>query len=331
MVAVDVRPSGADIAETSAARALRVGFGSLWLLDGLLQAQPGMFTMDMVSTIMQPAATGQPGWLSALVAWSIRLVTPHIVVFNALVVALQIAIGIMLLVGGRPRVVRAGAVLALIWAVLIWLFGEGLGQMLTGSGTALSGAPGSALVYAFAAVLILAYRGDDARAAGRSVATWAVVGLFTLSVALELNPLFFQSLGLSSVFGQTAMMAQPHLVAAPIAWLTNVSGAHPALVNALAVGLLAAAALATPWTARGRAGAVLLGGLLLLLFAEWWLGQDFGMPFGGMATDPNTAVPAAVLLFAGYLADRELRKGSGARAGQDAPRAAAGAVASRGA
>ena len=295
------------IDETPSARALRIGFGSLWLLDGLLQAQPGMFTMDMVSTIMQPAATGQPAWLASLIGWSIHVTTPHIVVFNTLVVALQLAIGILLLCGGRPRLVRTGAALALVWALVIWLFGEGLGQLLTGSASALSGAPGSALLYAVAAVMmLLAWPASDLRAAGRSLATWAVVALFALTVALQLNPLFFHSLGLASVFGQGAMMAQPRVLDAPIRWLTDASGARPGLVNGMVIGLMAAAALATPWITRGRLGVTLLAGLVLLLFAEWWLGQDFGMPFGGMATDPNTAAPALVLVLSGYLADRRL-------------------------
>ncbi len=304
-MAMDATVSSARVAETPAARALRIGFGGLWLLDAVLQAQPGMFHMDMVSTVMQPAATGQPAWLASTIAWSIGVVSPHVATFNALIVALQALIGVLLLMGHRPRAVRAGAVLALIWALAIWLFGEGLGQLLTGSATGLNGAPGSALVYAAGAGLLLAQRGDDLCIAGRSLATWLVAGLFALSVALQLNPLFFQPLGLASVFGQSAGMAQPRIVALPLVWLANASGARPVLVNAVAVALLAAAALAAPWTAHGRVGQALLGALTLFLLAEWWLGQDFGMPFGGMATDPNTAVPVALLLVAGYLADRD--------------------------
>lgn len=292
--------------ESAAGRTLRIGFGALWLLDGALQAQPGMFTMDMVSNIMQPAATGEPAWLSALIGWSVRIVTPHLVAFNLLVVALQLAIGVLLLCGGRPRLVRAGAALALAWGMAVWLVGEGLGQLLTGSATGLSGAPGSALLYAFAAYVLLT-GGAEARVAGRSLATWAAAGVLALTAALQLNPLFFTSLGMASVFGQGAMMAQPHVLRAPIAWAADVAGASPTLVNAAVVALFALAALITLRGAQGRLGRAALAAVVLLLLAEWWLGQDLGMPFSGMETDPNTAAPLALLLVAGYLADRGTR------------------------
>jgi hypothetical protein len=298
-------PGAAAAGEAAPARILRIGLGSLWLLDGLLQAQPGMFGMDMISTIMQPAATGEPAWLSGLIAWSIRLVTPHLVVFNTLVVALQLTIGVLLLIGARPRLVRVGAALGIVWALTIWLFGEGLGQLLTGSGSGLAGAPGSALLYAVAAALLLGGRANAATIGGRSVATWAAAATLALGGALALNPLFFTPLGLSSVFGQGAAMAQPEVLRAPLVWVTDVSAAHPAALNGTFVALSLLAALAVLWYGRGQSGRLILLGVLAFVFAQWWLGQDFGMPFGGMATDPNTAAPLALLLVAGASADRQ--------------------------
>ena len=42
-------------------KALQRVLGVLWLIDGLLQLQPQMFTMNMVNGIMKPDA-GRPAW-----------------------------------------------------------------------------------------------------------------------------------------------------------------------------------------------------------------------------------------------------------------------------
>ena len=39
---------------------LRYILGGLWLLDGLLQLQPGMFTMNLVTGIIIPLLTTSP-------------------------------------------------------------------------------------------------------------------------------------------------------------------------------------------------------------------------------------------------------------------------------
>jgi hypothetical protein len=302
------------VEESPAQRILRAGLGALWILDGLLQAQPGMFTMDMVSTIMQPAATGQPAWLSGLIGWSVRLVTPHVAAFNAIVVVLQLAIGVlMLLPGARAR--RTGMWLGLVWALMVWLFGEGLGQLLTGSSTALAGAPGSALVYAIAAGLwLLPGGGAGRRWRGRPAVAVVAGALFTLSALLQLNPLYFTALGLAAPFGQAAMMGQPAWLRAPIEWAVAASGSAPVLANAVVIAAFTLGALWLLGENAGRWERALTVATIVWLGIVWWLGQDFGMPFGGMATDPNTAAPLALLVWTAHVARR------GARVAGDDPR-----------
>jgi hypothetical protein len=57
--------------------------GGLWVLDGLLQLQPGMFTMAMVQRVLQPAATGNPAWVNLPLAFAIRIFSSHMVVPTA--------------------------------------------------------------------------------------------------------------------------------------------------------------------------------------------------------------------------------------------------------
>ena len=275
------------------------GLGVLWLVDGLLQMQPGMFTMDMVSNIMQPAATGEPTWLSGLIGWSIHVVTPHLVPFNWGVVVLQLLIGTLLLMP-RERLVRSGLRLSVVWGLTVWLFGEGLGQLFTGTATFLTGAPGSVLLYVVASVLLL-LPGErwprPRRDKGLDAATWTVSLTLILGGLLQLSPVFWTGLGLSAPFGSGAMMPQPP-------WIRQTLSAA------------ASAAMSAPWAVNGVIVVMLLGlGMLLILrpscrwvlwatlgwlAVTWWFGQDLGMIFGGMATDPNTAPMLAVLLWAGW-------------------------------
>jgi len=282
---------------TASDRLLRQGLGVLWLLDGLLQMQPGMFTMDMVSTIMQPAATGQPGWLTALVDWSIRLVTPHLVLFNWLVVAIQLLTGLLLL-WPRPRAQRGGLWLSLGWGAVVWLFGEGLGQLLTGTATFLSGAPGSAFYYALLALILLLPSGATAdRQRGLHPYGAVVAGSLVLAALLQLSSVFFTSLGLAAPFAGGAMMPQPHYMRSLLDAVANVAALHPAVFN---VALIAVFLVLALWLSlRPSSPAPYLGtGALLILV--WILGQDAGMFWSGMSTDPNTAPVLALALAAAW-------------------------------
>ena len=51
--------------EPVARRVLRLGFGALWIIDGLLQLQPQM-PVNLPSEVLQPAAATSPGWVQGL-------------------------------------------------------------------------------------------------------------------------------------------------------------------------------------------------------------------------------------------------------------------------
>jgi hypothetical protein len=278
-------------------RTLRLGLGILWLLDGLLQMQPGMFTMDMVSTIMQPAATGQPGWLQSLITWSIRLVTPHLVAFNWGVVAIQLLTGLLLLLPGSG-LQRAGLWLSVIWGAIVWLFGEGLGQVLTGSATFLTGAPGSAFFYAlFAFILLLWPRTGTASDKGLDrfgqVVAWSLV----LAALLQFSPVFFTGLGLASPFASAAMMQQPLAVRHLLDGAANFAAQVPMALNIAFIAVFALSALWLYLRPRSPWPYVTAATLLLLV---WVFGQDAGMFWSGMSTDPNTAPVLVLALLAAW-------------------------------
>jgi hypothetical protein len=288
--------------ESASRRLLRVGFGCLWLLDALLQLQPPMFRMDMISDIMQPAAQGEPWWLRRSIDAAIHLVTPHIVAFNLAIVLIQAAIGVLLLARSRSAV-RLGLLLAIGWSLLVWWFGEGLGALFTGTASYLTGAPGSVVLYGLAAVLLL--RPERPLRLGRrrlTPATALTAALFLVDAALQVNPTFFTPLGLASLFGQGAMMPAPHLVEASLAWAASLADRAPVVLNAAFVAVPLVLGLLLLRRAPSRALALTATVFLGLV---WWFGQDVGGLLGGMATDPNTAVPQALLLWAAFAGERE--------------------------
>lgn len=297
-------------------RVLLYGLAVLWLLDGLLQLQPGMFTMDMISTIMQPAANGEPGWLTALINWSINLVTPHLVLFNWSVVILQLLIGVLLFMP-RKGLVEIGLWLSFVWGLIVWVFGEGLGQLLTGSATFLTGAPGSVLLYVVATILLLLPEERMSWWRNRRVdtATWAVALTLMAGAVLQLSPVFWTSLGLAVPFGSGAMMPQPLWIRWSLSTAATMVGNAPVLSNvgiiavSLGLGILLLLKPYRRW---------IFVAALTWLALVWWFGQDLGMLFGGMATDPNTAPILALSLWAGWTT-RDFRHSSVAQTADIAP------------
>ena len=296
-------PSGPD----KARRALLLGLGGLWLLDGLLQMQPYMFTMNLIAQVLRPVAAGQPWWLARLIDWSIALVTPHLPVFNWAIVLLQIMIGLSLW-SGRRSLVTAGLWLSIAWGLAVWVFGEGIGGLLTDSPTFLSGAPGSVLLYVVSAVLLLLpedrwYLGPARRF---DVATLAVGLNLYLAALLEIRPMFWTNSGLTGILGSQLAAPQPTWLRTSLATTMSALRLDPALFNGILIALFLVCATLLLLRPE-RSGSVWLA--FALLAFVWWLGQDVGMLFSGQATDPNSAPVLILLLYAGW-ASRNAGRGS---------------------
>jgi hypothetical protein len=274
-------------------RVLRLGLGGFWIVAGLLQLQPGMFTMAMLHNVMQPLAAGQPSWLAGLIDWATAVMTLHLVLWNLLIVVVQLAIGVLLWWGRRPDLVRAGLVLSLVWTAVVWLFGEGLGGELTGSASVLTGAPGSVLLYGWLAVVLLLPDRAFALTRRGFVAVRDAPGILLGIMALQqLAPVFFTPIGLSSQFQSTLMM-QPAWFQATLAPVVAWSYHAPVPFNLLVVLVLGVLA----WRLTGRrADAFAFGLAALFLGFVWWWGEGFGGVLTGMATDLNTAPLVALML-----------------------------------
>ena len=133
-----------------ARRRLQLALGALWLLDAILQYQPVMFTRAF-SQMLAAAAEGNPAFVSRPILWDAHLVGQHPVALNTAFATIQLLLGLG--IAWRPTV-RLALGASIVWALGVWWLGEGLGGVLTGTASPLSGAPGPVILYALLAVLL---------------------------------------------------------------------------------------------------------------------------------------------------------------------------------
>lgn len=287
----DCRSTGPDLLSR---RIVRWGFGGLWILDGLLQAQPAM-SSEFVPHFLDPLLHGQPMWYANILIQGIVIWAGHPLFWDSIAVWLQIGLGVLILFGRDSRAGRLGLWLSLLWSAVIWVMGEGLGGLLVpGNATWLSGTPGSAVFYGLAAVLLLLPQ--DTWQTGR-VSRWGARGMAILWWGLTLLQAwpdngFWTGSGLSSSVLNMAQMAQPPMFSAPLYFVAHIFSRFPVSANAILVGMMLIMGIG--WWMQYRWTVPLT---LTWLVLTWWLGQDFGV-FGGLGTDPNSGLPVILLVIA---------------------------------
>jgi hypothetical protein len=285
-------------------RALQIVLGLFWILDAALQFQPYMFSKGFVNTFILANADGQPTVIHWVITNVGHFLAPHVAVWNTLFALTQLAIGVGLLF---RRTVRPALALSFPYVLGVWVFGEGLGMILTGSATALTGAPGSVLIYGVIGLMAwprAAARSKDAHTTGVAssaaaqgiggsvtpLAAWS--GFWVLAAVLFVLP---QNRTQTSISSAITGMA-PGNPSWYSHFLTS-TGTHFDSVGTQTAWALAVASLIIglgPLVAR-RPGAFLAAGGVLSV-ALWFTGQGlFGGIFTGTGTDPNTA-PLIVLL-----------------------------------
>jgi hypothetical protein len=285
-------------------RALQIVLGLFWLLDAGLQFQSFMFHRSFVETYVLANANGQP----AVVAWVIRnignFIEPHIAAWNTLFALTQVVIGLGLLY--RPTV-RYALTLSFAWAIGVWVLGEGLGMILTGNASALTGAPGSVFMYALLGLIAwpTGREPDDAAvgvassAAARGVGgtvtplvVWA--GYWSLAAVLFLLP---NNRTTTSVSGAITGMQTNE--PGPYAHLLHGFGSSLSSTGTQWAWVLAGLSLVIgfgPLLSR-RPGRFLAAGAVLSL-VMWVFGQALGGILTGSGTDPNSGPIIVVLAMA---------------------------------
>jgi len=299
--------SAAAVAEPAGRRLLRVGFGILWLFDGILQAQPAM-AVGLPSKVIEPTAASSPAWVQHLVSWAGTSWSYHPIQAASAAVWIQVGIGIWLLVAPSGWWSRAAGLACVGWGLVVWVFGESFGGIFAPGLTWLFGAPGAALFYSAAGALI-ALPGAAWRTPRLGRAILAAMGAFLAGMALLQawpgrgfwqGALHGKPGSLASMTQSMAQTSQPHSIAALINAFTSFDEAHGFAVNLVVVAALAliGVALLIAWRPVLLPAVIALG---VLCLASWVLVQDMGI-FGGLGTDPNSMIPVMLVTVGGYLA-----------------------------
>ncbi|MDA8200365.1 MAG: hypothetical protein M0Z54_13235 [Thermaerobacter sp.] len=261
------------------------GLAGLWAVDALLALTPHM-AVDQIDIVLM-GGFGQPGWYIDFLSNSVYYWLYHARLAALLVTiefVMQMVIALLLAVGRGRRVGRVALSLSLGWALVLWVMAEWMGNLWAGM-SFWTGAPGSALLYALGAVVLLRpawFRGRLAQVLG---AAWGMGAL------LQALPAWWTGTTLATAMRANLVVTPVSWRTLPIQWLVGEATARPALVNGFLVALMVAVAgilvaLRRPWT---------LWLVVVFLCLLWWWGENLGGLFGGIATDPNTG-PVWILL-----------------------------------
>jgi hypothetical protein len=289
-----------------ARRRLQLALGALWLLDAILQYQPVMFTRAF-SQMLAAAAQGNPAFVSRPILWDAHLVAQHPAPLNAAFATIQLLLGLG--IAWRPTV-RLALGASIAWALGVWWFGEGLGGVLTGTASPVSGAPGPVILYALLAVLLWPReRGGTGSGSAGSAVPFVAARAVGAPAARALWLVLWASLAYFALLpANRAPQAMRTMLAGMTggepAWLAAISQHGAALLAhqglAASVGLAAILALIAvgvylpPPAARAA-----LALAAVLAAAIGVAGQDLGGIFTGSGTDPASG-PLLILLVLAY-------------------------------
>jgi len=306
--AAAVSPRHAAQPEPKARGFLRLSFGFLWIFDGILQLQPQM-AGGLPSEVVQPSAAASPRWVQDVVNAGGTIWSFHPVEAAAAAVWIQVGVGVWLVAAETGWWSRVGGLASAAWGLVVWVFGEAFGGIFAPGLTWLMGAPGAVFLYVAAgALLALPVRAWAGPRLGRLLL--AAIGAFWIGMAvLQAWPGrgFWQGGAdgtLTGLISDMAGLVQPHPQQTMISAMVSLVSGHGFAVNLAAVVALAAAGAALlagvtvlgdrPWVLRAAVRAS-----IALCLIVWVLVQDLGVP-GGLGTDPNSMVPWALLVWAGY-------------------------------
>jgi cytochrome oxidase Cu insertion factor (SCO1/SenC/PrrC family) len=295
-------------AEPKARRFLRLSFGFLWIFDGILQLQPQM-AGGLPSEVVQPSAAASPRWVQDVVNAGGTIWSFHPVQAAAAAVWIQLGVGVWLVAAETGWWSRVGSLASAAWGLVVWVFGEAFGGIFAPGLTWLMGAPGAVFLYVAAgALLALPVRAWAGPRLGRLML--AATGVCWIGMAvLQAWPGrgFWQGGADGTLTGMISDMAglvQPPPQQTMISAMVSLVSGHGFAVNLVAVIALAAAGaalLAGVTVLRDRPGMLraAVSASIALCLVVWVLVQDLGVP-GGLGTDPNSMVPWALLVWAGY-------------------------------
>ncbi len=290
-------------------RALQIALGVFWIFDGLLKFQPHHFGNQFLPNFIRPMAQGQPTLVGSAMNHMANFLSHEAGMWVVVLGLVEMGIGVGLLV---RRFVKTALVVSFACGVGIYIFGEGVGMVLTGQTSPLMGAPGAVCFYMLLGVMVWPKsdvsseqraEGIDSSVAARgllggtgSLIAWAAIWMFEAVVWM-----FPFNRNGDAVVNQMAGMANGMAGAADgqPGWYAHLltSFGH-AFVGAgvwVAVILAAASVFIALGPLVSNRSQLYIGLGIGLSLAYWITGEALGGLLTGSATDPNNGPILALL------------------------------------
>lgn len=291
-------------------RTLQRVLGALWLIDGLLQLQPQMFTMNMVNGIMKPMLQGQPGLFEPSLQFIVTQTTLHLTAVNLVIAIVQICLGLGFLLLS-DRWVKELVVASIAWAFIVWYGGEGMSMLLTGQASILTGAPGAVLLYPLLGLAVYPRKRSRASSPGvsakirddgllsRRFLRWVLAGFWCFAALLQLQPNWWRPGQISQALG--AMVGQGGLntvlVDPVLQRLSNATANIEVPLNIALIVVFLALGVGLAIVREEQLRPFLIASIVVSVIF-WYCSEAFGMILTGMATDFNSGLLVVVMALA---------------------------------
>jgi len=267
-----------------------------------------MGTPAFYGSMFQTADAFLPPWMSGVELRIESVVLPHPLPWNCVFAAVQLGLGAGLL---WSRTVRVALAASIIWSLSVWVFAEGLGGLASPMASIVSGAPGPALVYAWAAALLWPHGREGSVPAAKAevvgqlaaFCSWPAFWVGTALLQLKVSNRIPGGPG-GAIAG--AANGNPQ----PLVFFNHLFGSLVGdqgqlfVVVLVTVQLFVGLGIAAGPTRRA---ALVMAGVCAVFFGV--VGQDFGGIFAGVATDPGTG-PTLLLVSAAMWARLEPQRQS---------------------
>jgi hypothetical protein len=310
-------------------KALQRILGALWLIDGLLQLQPQMFTMNMVNGIMRPMLQGQPGLIEPGLQFIVTQTTNHLTAVNLVIAIVQILLGLGFLLLS-DRWVKDVVMASIVWAFIVWFGGEGMSMLLTGQASILTGAPGAVLLYPLLGFAIYARKKSDARSQGetrkagddgllsRGLLRYILSGFWFFAALLQMQRNWWQPGQISQAVG--AMVGQGGLnsvlVDPVLRQISNVTANIEVPLNIALIVVFLALGIGLAVVKEEQLRPFLIASIVTSV-VFWYIAEAFGMILTGMATDFNSGLLVVIMALACWPRVQALRISARARVARE--------------
>ena len=303
--------------------------GFLWLIDGLLQLEPLMFTGNMINSIMKPMLQGQPGLFEPSLQFIVTQTTIHLAVVNVVVAVVQILLGLGFLLLS-DRWVKEVVIASIVWAFIVWYGGEGMSMLFTGTASVLNGAPGAVLLYPLLGLVIYPRTKVDKSTEQTKTKTsneglitrrqlrWILSGFWFFAALLQFQPNWWQpgqiSQSIGAMVGQGGLNAV--LVDPVLQHVSNITTNAEIPLNIALIVVFLALGIGLAVVKQEQLRPFLIASIIVSIII-WYFTEAFGMILTGMATDFNSGLLVVVMALAVWPVKRQALRVSRARVARD--------------